>query len=282
MNNPKLSPCLKWVGGKRQLVDRILERCPSKFERYYEPFIGGGTILFNLMPEQAVISDVNEQLICMYKHLKEDVHTVISEIRNIEAVPCDKDYYYWMRDKFNKKISNQELDAECAALMIWINKHCYNGLYRVNSKGLYNVPYCNNATVKTIKEENLINIGTFLKTRNIDIRVQDFEEACVEAKAGDFVYFDSPYIPESQTACFTSYTNTGFSREDHERLAKLFTDLDRRGVQLMLSNNNVPQIYELYAGFSIETVNVRRNINCDANKRTGQEVIITNYNINKK
>ena len=151
--------------------------------------------------------------------------------------------------KYNEKITNNELDVECAALMIWINKHCFNGLYRVNNKGLFNVPYNNKQTGKSMDEVNLVNIGYYLSENKIDIRCQDFEELCEECKAGDFVYFDSPYLPESETAYFTDYTKDGFGKEDHERLAKLYRLLDSKGVMVMLSNNNVPLAHQLYEGF---------------------------------
>ena len=213
----------------------------------------------------------------MYLQLKADARAVIRVIRTIDETPCNQDYYLEMREKYNQKIINHELDAECAGLMIWINKHCFNGLYRVNSKGLFNVPYNKNDRAKSMDEVNLINIGYFFESRNIDIRVQDFEEACAGVKAGDFVYFDSPYVPVSETASFTDYTKDGFGYEDHVRLSNLYKELDKRGAKLMLSNHNVPLVHELYEGFNIESVDVRRNINSDAKKRTGKEVIITNY-----
>ena len=181
------------------------------------------------------------------------------------------------RTEYNKKIAAHILDAECAALTIWINKHCFNGLYRVNSKGLFNVPYNNKIGGVSMNEENLRTIGLYLNSGNIEIREGDFETACADAKAGDFVYFDSPYIPVSETANFTDYTKDGFSYEDHCRLAELSKRLDNAGVKIMLSNNDVDLVYELYDGFKIKGVDVKRAINRDASKRTGKEVIITNY-----
>ena len=164
-------------------------------------------------------------------------------------------------------------------MMIWINKHCFNGLYRVNKKGMFNVPYNNNDTGNSMDENNLINIGAYLKESDVQIICGDFEATCADVQTGDFVYFDSPYIPINQTANFTDYTKDGFSYEDHKRLAKLFRRLDSIGAKVMLSNHNVELVHELYAGFKIEAIDVRRNINRDATKRVGKEVIITNYEV---
>lgn len=182
-----------------------------------------------------------------------------------------------VRELYNRKIAMHELDADCAALMIWINKHCFNGLYRVNSKGLFNVPYNNKRNGVSVDADNLRTIGMYLREFQVIIRQGDFELACEDVKPGDFVYFDSPYIPVSETANFTDYTKDGFLFEDHKRLAELFRRLDSAGAYLMLSNHNVPLVYELYQGFKIEEVDVRRNINRDASKRVGKEVIITNF-----
>ena len=171
----------------------------------------------------------------------------------------------------------QKNDAECAALMIWINKHCFNGLYRVNSKGLFNVPYNNRVSGTSFDEQNLINIGKYLQEADVDIRCGDFEEACKGIQKGDFVYFDSPYVPVSDTANFTDYTKDGFTGDDHVRLARLAQNLTEKGVKVMLSNHDVPMVRELYWGFRIESIDVKRLINRDASKRTGKEVIITNY-----
>lgn len=273
----KIGPFVKWAGGKTQLLSKIKLRMPVEYKRYYEPFIGGGALLFDIQPSNGVINDVNAQLINVYSQLKLDAEAVIAILKEFDVVECDKQRYWDMREKYNKKISEQIFDQECAALTIWINKHCFNGLYRVNSKGLFNVPYNNKKNGASMNEENLRNIGAYLRENNIDIREGDFEAACVDVKAGDFVYFDSPYIPESETANFTDYTKDGFTYKDHVRLAALFKKLAKGGTKVMLSNNNVPLVYELYDGFKIESVDVKRAINSDASKRVGKEVIITNY-----
>ena len=273
----KTLPFVKWAGGKGQLFDRLKLRMPDSYKRYYEPFLGGGAMLLGLQPEQAVVSDTNEQLLNAYMQLKTDAEAVIAAVNELDGTVCDTEFYLAQREKYNDKIRNRILDTECAALMIWINKHCFNGLYRVNSKGLFNVPYNNRVRGTSIDAENLRNIGTYLRNANIDIRCGDFEKACCDIRAGDFVYFDSPYVPVSDTANFTDYTKTGFLKEDHVRLASLADSLARKGVLVMLTNNNVPLVHELYQGFEIEETSVRRAINRDASKREGSEVIITSY-----
>lgn len=280
MTFKKMGPFVKWAGGKKQLLEKLHNRVPNQYGTYYEPFIGGGALLLNEKPSCAVIGDVNEQLINVYLQLQRDPRAVIHAVNDIDAGgSCDKDYYLSIRERYNKKITARELDAECAGLMIWINKHCFNGLYRVNSKGLFNVPYNNKQTGKSIDEANLMSIGYYLQNSDVKILCQDFETVCEDVKAGDFVYFDSPYIPVSETAYFTDYTKDGFSLEDHKRLAELYKRLDAKGAKVMLSNHNVDMVYELYEGFKIEAVDVRRNINSDASKRVGKEVIITNYEV---
>lgn len=275
----KMHPFVKWAGGKKQLLDKLHTRAPKSFGTYYEPFIGGGAMLFCLRPDSACISDVNEQLVNTYLWLQKDAEAVLRAVNRLDAASCDKAYYLALRERYNAKISAHELDAECAALMIWINKHCFNGLYRVNRKGLFNVPYNNKQTGRSIDEANLMSIGRFLSENNVEIRCQDFETACTSVKKGDFVYFDSPYLPVSATAGFTDYTKDGFSMKDHARLAELYKRLDSIGAKVMLSNHDVGLVYELYDGFRIEKVDVLRKINSDAEKRTGREVIVTNYEV---
>lgn len=277
MTTVKMNPFVKWAGGKKQLLPRLMEHVPEHYNKYYEPFIGGGAFLLDLQPQIATINDVNEQLLNVYIQLQSDVEALITMINEFDAIECDKEHYMKMRERYNKKIASGELNTECAALMIWINKHCFNGLYRVNGKGLFNVPYNNKATGSSIDEDNLRAIAHFLSTSDTTILHGDFESACETVRSGDFVYFDSPYVPVSETANFTNYAKDGFSYEDHKRLAALFRELDKRGAMIMLSNHNVPLVHELYEGFQIEEISVRRAINSDASKRVGKEVIITNY-----
>lgn len=273
----KMSPVLKWAGGKTQLLEQIATRMPTEYNNYYEPFIGGAAVLLGIAPTQAVVNDINEQLVNLYTQLKIAANSVISKVNELDATPCTKELYYTIREQYNEKIRNDDFDAECAALMIWINKHCFNGLYRVNSKGLFNVPYNNKVNGKSIDENNIREISEYLQKSDITITCLDFEKACESVSCGDFVYFDSPYVPESVTASFTDYTMDGFTLADHERLAALYKRLDSIGAKVMLSNNDVPLVRSLYEGYNIQSLNVKRMINRNANKRTGKEVLITNY-----
>lgn len=277
MAERKMSPVLKWAGGKTQLLEPITARFPQSYNHYYEPFIGGGALFFAVGPEKATISDTNEQLINLYRCLKADVKNVISVVNELDETVCNKEFYYLVRERYNRKIADHIFDTECAALMIWINKHCFNGLYRVNGKGLFNVPYNNRINGKSIEAENLIAISEYLRKKNVLIKCADFEKVCADVCQDDFVYFDSPYIPVSETADFTDYTKDGFLLADHKRLAALFRQLDHIGAKVMLSNNDVPLVHELYKGYNIEILDAKRMINRNASKRTGKEVLITNY-----
>lgn len=277
MAERKMSPVLKWAGGKTQLLEQIAGNMPASYNRYYEPFIGGAAVLLGISPVQAFVNDVNEQLVNLYTQLRTVADSVIEKVNEMDSRPCDKELYYAIRELYNKKIAARAFDAECAALMIWINKHCFNGLYRVNSRGMFNVPYNNKINGRSIDEDNIRAISEYLQRADITITCLDFERACDGVTAGDFVYFDSPYVPESVTASFTDYTMDGFALADHQRLAALFRRLDGIGAKVMLSNNDVPLVRQLYEGFHIKSLAVKRMINRNADKRTGKEVLITNY-----
>ena len=276
MARMKMSPFVKWAGGKTQLLDRLRERIPAAYGTYYEPFLGGGALLLDLQPARAVVGDVNEQLLNVYRQLEADAEAVIREVERYDGRECDQAYYLSLREAYNRRIAEGRQDASCAALLIWLNKHCFNGLYRVNAQGLFNVPYNNRVRGASMDADNLRAIGRYLRTADVTIRQGDFEDACADVSAGDFVYFDSPYVPINATANFTTYARGGFSLEDHRRLAALFRRLDALGARVMLSNHDVPLVRELYAGYRIEALAVRRSINRDASRRQGREVLITN------
>ena len=277
MKNATVSPFLKWAGGKRQLLAQIRERMPRKYNRYYEPFIGGGAVVFDLLPENALINDINEALINAYVQIRENVDSFLDNINRIDSAIGEdgKAYYYSMRNLYNMKLEKKEYDIELAALFVFLNKHCFNGLYRVNSKGLFNVPY-NNSKRVSYDEESIRMTSDYLK--RVTITTGDFEDACRNAGRGDFVFLDSPYAPLNPTS-FESYTKEGFTLESHERLARLYDELTERGCYCMLTNHNTELIEQLYGnkGYTISVVNVKRMINSDANNRKGQEVIICNY-----
>ncbi|AVM69540.1 DNA adenine methylase [Lachnospiraceae bacterium oral taxon 500] len=277
MFNKNLAPFVKWAGGKRQLLDKILERMPQTYNNYFEPFIGGGAVLFELQPETAVINDINASLINTYRIIANNPQEFIASVNKLDLAMGEdvKSYYYSLREHYNDKLMKNELDVEFAALFVFINKHCFNGLYRVNGKGLFNVPY-NNSTKESVDAELIMAVSEYLK--KVTILQGDFEDACRDAQKGDFVFFDSPYAPLNPTS-FESYTKEGFDVESHERLAKLFDELTKRDCYCMLTNHNTDFINKLYGnkGYKIDVVSVKRMINSDATKRTGEEVVICNY-----
>ena len=277
MSNSSIAPFVKWAGGKRQLIPQIRERMPEQFNNYYEPFVGGGAVIFELLPENAVINDINRALINTYQMICDHPQEFLQEINRLDAEMWEdgKEYYYSLREHYNDKLMRDEFDVELAALFVFINKHCFNGLYRVNGKGLFNVPY-NNSRRSSVDEQSIMEISEYL--RNVTIISGDFEAACEGASAGDFVFIDSPYVPLNPTS-FESYTKEGFDIESHKRLAKLFDELTARGCYCMLTNHNTELINELYGnkGYTIDVVSVKRMINSDASNRVGEEVIICNY-----
>ena len=276
-NNMKVAPFLKWAGGKRQLLNQIKERMPKEYNDYYEPFIGGGAVLFELQPEKATINDINTSLINVYRQVKDNTEEFIELVKKLDSEMWEdgKEYYLDIREKYNDKLLKKEYDLELAALFTFMNKHCFNGLYRVNKKGLFNVPY-NKSRRTSIEEDAVRETARYLKT--VNILEGDFEEACKGAKKGDFIFFDSPYAPLNPTS-FEAYTKEGFDVESHKRLAKLYDELTERGCYCMLTNHNTEFINELYSnkGYRIDVVSVKRMINSDASNRKGEEVIICNY-----
>lgn len=277
MSSSNIAPFVKWAGGKRQLLSQIKERMPKQYNNYYEPFVGGGAVIFELRPTNALINDINKALINAYEQIKRNPKEFLEEIRHLDLEMWEdgKAYYYSKREHYNDKLMKAEYDVELAALFVFINKHCFNGLYRVNGKGLFNVPY-NNSRRASVDENMIMEISKFLQS--VKIKVGDFEEACADVKKGDFVFFDSPYTPLNPTS-FESYTKEGFDIESHKRLAKLFDELTVRGCYCMLTNHNTDLINELYGnkGYRIDVVSVKRMINSDASNRVGEEVIICNY-----
>ncbi|MDW2852943.1 DNA adenine methylase [Mesomycoplasma ovipneumoniae] len=274
MTNSNLTPFVKWAGGKRQLINEIEIRLPKKIENYYEPFVGGGAILFHLKPQKAYINDINSVLINAYNVIRTKPNQLVNYLNELDEIECTKERYYKKRDKFNNKILSNEYDVEMASLFIFLNKRCFNGLYRVNSRGLFNVPFNNKLKCDSYSKENIFGISEYLK--NVNITNLDFEESLENAKKGDFIFFDSPYVPLNPTS-FESYTKDGFDRESHIRLAELFKKLDKKGCLLMLTNHDTELIRDLYSDYKIEVVDVRRNINSNGSNRMGKEVIITNY-----
>ena len=274
----KVKPFVKWAGGKRQILDKLKEHLPEEYNTYYEPFVGGGALLFELEPQNAVINDFNDELINVYKVLCDEVKfNKMIKLLNKHEAKHSEEYYYEIRNKDRNKRSFKKLAEHTrAARTIYLNKACFNGLYRVNSKGEFNVPFGKKDKVNTHEGSNLNLLNYYLSSNNFQILNGDFEKAVETAQKGDFIYFDPPY--DSDTSTFTSYTEIGFGKDEQIRLAKVFKDLSNRGCHVMLSNHNTKLINELYSEFNIHVIEAKRNINSNGQKRGSvEEVIITNY-----
>ena len=275
----KGKPFVKWAGGKRQIIDMLIKYAPREFNTYYEPFVGGGALFFELSPKKGVINDSNEELINIYKCLcNEDKFKKMCSVLNHYEKEHNEEFYYKIRNKDrNKNAYNKLADYTKAARTIYLNKACFNGLYRVNSKNEFNVPFGKKNKVNTYDGSNLITVSNYLTLNNIKICNEDFEKSVKTAKKGDFVYFDPPY--DSDTSTFNSNTEEGFGKEEQKRLAKVFKELDKKGVYVMLSNHNTVLVNELYKDYNIHVIEAKRNINSNGKKRGKvEEVIITNYN----
>lgn len=256
------APFLKWAGGKGRLLDQILPHFPETWGTYFEPFIGGGATFFNLRPESAVISDVNERLIAAYVAIRDELPALVEELDRLVA-RHSKDAYYRARERFNR--GRNVSDLERAALMIYLNKTCFNGLYRENSRGEFNVPMGSYVNPSVYRMDNLAAVSAQLQ--DTDIRVASYEHVLESAKPGDLVYFDPPYVPVSATSSFTSYVGAGFDLAMQQRLAEIFTELAHRGVHVFLSNSDSEVVRELYHGWRMETVRAGRGINSRADRR---------------
>lgn len=278
----KGKPFVKWAGGKRQVIDKLKLYAPDKYNTYYEPFVGGGALLFELSPRKAVINDYNEELMNIFNCIKDETKfTKMCNELNHHETNHSEDYYYEIRNKDRDKAKFKRMaDYKRAARTIYLNKACFNGLYRVNSKNEFNVPFGKKIKVNTYEGQNLGIIHSYLNFNDITILNTDFEEAVKTAKKNDFIYFDPPYDSEKQI--FTSYTENGFGKDEQIRLAKVYKELADRGCYVMLSNYNTPLIKDLYKDYNIHIIEAKRNINANGKKRGKvEEVIITNYE-NKK
>jgi DNA adenine methylase len=271
-----MKPIIKWVGGKTQLLSQIKERLPKEFNTYYEPFLGGAAVLLELNPTNSVVSDINPELINMYLQVRDHVDDVIEFLTILdnqhEIWSEPKEYYYMVRGNFNECLGVGS--AKQAARFIYLNKHCFNGLYRVNKKGQFNVPFNGKLSGWSVDPDHLREVSTRLK--DVDIRCGSFEDTVKDAGPDDLVFFDSPYAPLNPTS-FVDYTKEGFDYEDHVSLAAMFKVLTNKGCKCILTNHDTPLIRELYKDYTIEVVDVRRSINRNGSDRTGKEVIITNY-----
>lgn len=276
-SQPTLQPFTKWTGGKRQLLSVIKSLMPDNYNRYFEPFIGGGALFFDLAPKTAYINDFNSELINCYQQIKDNPKELIDLLTRHQS-NNSKDYYLNLRSVDRDNRINEMSPMERAARIMYMLRVDFNGLYRVNSKNQFNVPYGRYKNPKIVDETLILAISDYLNKNNIQILNCDFECAVKDVKSGDFVYFDPPYIPLSETSAFTSYTHEGFSYEEQVRLRDVFRKLDKKGAYVMLSNSSSPLVEELYKGFNIHKVDANRTNGAKSSSRGKiSEIIVTNY-----
>ena len=267
MLNNMAKPILKWAGGKTQMLGDLLPKVPKSYGRYIEPFFGGGAMFFALQPENAIIADSNPELINMYRQVAENVDEVISYLKKYENT---SEMFYAVREQDWMCLSK----AEAAARTIFLNRTCFNGLYRVNKQGKFNVPYGKYANPRICDEEGLKAASKALK--KAEILCGDYLLVLEHyAEAGDFVFLDPPYLPISEYADFKRYTKEQFYEEDHVELAKMIMRLQERGCHVVLTNSNHPLVHELYAPFTIDVIQTKRHISCNGSTRKGEDVIVT-------
>jgi len=278
-----IKPFVKWVGGKRQLIDKIKNRMPKKYNNFFEPFVGGGTLLTELQPSKCYINDANSELITAFRIIKSNPHKLMKLLDKHENNhnKSPKEYFYEIREMDRNNNWNKISEIDKVARFIYLNKACFNGMYRVNSKGFFNVPFNKKNTVNTYSKVNLINFSKYLNDKDIYINNGDFEEILIYANKGDFIFFDPPYdLIKKDT--FESYTKDGFGEEGQRRLARVAHELSNKGCFVMITNHNTPLINELYKDFNFDVVDAKRMINSDSSKRKGVETIIYNYQIKEE
>ncbi|CTN60383.1 DNA adenine methyltransferase DpnII [Streptococcus pneumoniae] len=272
-----LQPFTKWTGGKRQLLPVIRELIPKTYNRYFEPFVGGGALFFDLAPKDTVINDFNAELINCYQQIKDNPQELI-EILKVHQEYNSKEYYLDLRSADRDERIDMMSEVQRAARILYMLRVNFNGLYRVNSKNQFNVPYGRYKNPKIVDEELISAISVYLNNNQLEIKVGDFEKAIVDVRTGDFVYFDPPYIPLSETSAFTSYTHEGFSFADQVRLRDAFKRLSDTGAYVMLSNSSSALVEELYKDFNIHYVEATRTNGAKSSSRGKiSEIIVTNY-----
>ncbi len=273
-------PFVKWAGGKRQLIPILNQNLPESFGTYYEPFLGGGALLFHILTDKngqkCSISDLNSDLVLAYTTIRDRIDALITSLKNHEKnyQKDSESYYYSIRE------SNPRSEIEKTSRLIFLNRTCFNGLYRVNSKGKFNVPLGKYSNPNIVNEENIRTVSHILQSSRTAIKCRDFEAVLRDAKKGDLIYFDPPYQPVSATSNFTSYTTKDFTYDDLTRLAELCLKLDSRGCNVLLSNSDSQEVADIFAKnpWKITRIAANRSINSNSKKRTGHfELLIKNY-----
>lgn len=276
--NKLVAPVVKWVGGKRQLLSEISPLLPKRITSYCEPFLGGGAVLFSIQPSKAIVNDLNSDLITVYEVIRDDVEELIDNLKKHEN---SSEYFYTIRDMDRNKETYAAMSkVERASRLIYLNKTCFNGLFRVNSSGEFNSPFGHYKNPNIVNEPVLRAVNKYFSSSNITFCNEDFAVTLGRISKGSFVYLDPPYDPVSDTANFTGYNRGGFDRNEQIRLKQCCDELTQRGVKFMLSNSATTFIKELYKDYDISIVQAKRAINSDVSKRGAiEEVLIRNYGI---
>lgn len=267
------SPIIKWVGGKRQLLPELRKRLPKHYNRYFEPFIGGGALFFDLSPTDAYISDINPELVNLYKVVRDKVDALIYDL----SVHKNSQEYFSKIRALDRQENYASLpDIKRASRFIYLNKTCFNGLYRVNSRGFFNVPFGRYSNPNFADKENLYAVSDVLQSTQIEYA--NYDNILKFVSKGDFVYFDPPYIPLSNTASFTSYSKEDFGMDEQIALKELCDKLHSMGVKFMLSNSDTPISNDLYSAYNVEKIYASRFINSKSNGRGKiSEIVVRNY-----
>lgn len=276
-NNILVSPFLKWVGGKRQIMPSIVNLLPKNIKElnYIEPFIGGGAVLFHLQPKNAIINDFNEELINVYQVIKDNLLDLIEDLKKHEN---NAEYFYQIRSLDRTDEFNNLTSVERASRVIFLNKTCFNGLYRVNNAGEFNAPFGRYKNPNIINEPTLKAVSKYLNSNNIILRTGDYADVLNNVQNNSFVYLDPPYHPLSVSSNFTGYVQGGWANEDQIRLREMCDLLNDRGIRFLLSNSSAPFILEEYKGYNISIVKANRNVNSNGSGRGEvDEVLIRNY-----
>ncbi|MBE8955013.1 MAG: DNA adenine methylase [Quinella sp. 2Q5] len=273
--NFSVAPVLKWAGGKRSLLDVFRPLLPKRIGTYCEPFLGGGAVLFGLQPAVAVVNDINAELMLVYRVIRDEADKLIEML---SVFGNDAETFYAVRDLDRAEIFSRLSDIERAARIIYLNKTCYNGLYRVNGAGQFNTPFGRYRKPNIVNEPTLRAVSEYLNRANVVMTSVDYAQVLVDVPRKTFVYLDPPYHPVSATANFTAYASGGFNRDEQIRLRDCCDDLSERGVKFMLSNSDTEFIRELYAAYNITPVKARRSVNSVADRRGSvNELVIRNY-----
>ena len=279
-NNKKnviLSPVVKWVGGKRQLLDDIIPLVPDHFSTYVEPFVGGGALLFELQPKKAIVNDLNHELINLYNVIKNNPKELLLLLEEHE-LNNSEEYFYQIRDLDRSESYNEMSNIEKAARIIYLNKTCYNGLFRVNQSGQFNSPYGKYKNPNIVNKPVVLAMANYFQNNNITLLNGDYKMALKNLRKGAFVYFDPPYMPISSSSSFTGYTENGFDKKQQIELKEECDKLNSRGIKFLLSNSDHPFIRDLYKDYEIITVKAKRSINSNSSKRGEiNEVLVRNY-----